>query len=269
MSRDATDRTKLAPGDPHYTAYVGPPLEYDFMGATQFRLLCSLGLRAGHRVLDFGCGSLRAGRFLLMYLDPGNYYGVEPNRWLIEDAIKYELGRELIELKRPVFDHNNQFLVDHLGTSFDYIVAQSIFSHSGTTSTTKCLQQFAAVIKPSGRILVTFIEGQSDPRPSDDWVYPHCCTYRPETISRLIKGAGLSGLRLPWYHPRQTWYLLARDKAALPTPEMLPHLSGAVLFSREFQESWKPATAAVHRPSRLRGPIGKLNSLLRGGRKSA
>ncbi|MFP8873463.1 MAG: hypothetical protein VCB42_02780, partial [Myxococcota bacterium] len=72
----------LEPGSEHYTAYVGPPRDYDSMGATQFRLLCTLGLREHHRLLDFGCGSLRAGRFLIPYLKPGHYHGVEPNRWL-------------------------------------------------------------------------------------------------------------------------------------------------------------------------------------------
>ncbi len=66
----------LKPGDPHYRAYVGPPLEYDLVGASQFRLLTTLGLRAGHRCLDLGCGSLRAGRLLIPYLDPGNYFGI-------------------------------------------------------------------------------------------------------------------------------------------------------------------------------------------------
>ncbi len=82
----------LAPGSDHYTAYVGPPQDYDFMGATQFRLLTTLGLRDHHRLLDFGCGSLRAGRLLIPYLNPGNYYGIEPNRWLIDDAYR-ERGR--------------------------------------------------------------------------------------------------------------------------------------------------------------------------------
>ena len=68
------------------------------MGATQFRLLCTLGLRECHTVLDFGCGSLRAGRLLLPYLSPGNHYGLEPNRWLIEDAIERQLGQSIIDV---------------------------------------------------------------------------------------------------------------------------------------------------------------------------
>jgi hypothetical protein len=62
------DAKTLTPGDMHYTAYVGPPAQYDFMGASQFRLLCTLGLRENHTLLDFGCGSLRAGRLLIPYL---------------------------------------------------------------------------------------------------------------------------------------------------------------------------------------------------------
>jgi len=69
LTRDAAKT--LPPGAGHYTAYVGPPNQYDFMGATQFRLLTTLGLREHHAVLDFGCGSLRAGRLLIPYLLEG------------------------------------------------------------------------------------------------------------------------------------------------------------------------------------------------------
>jgi hypothetical protein len=81
----------LAGGSRHFRAYVGPPGQFDFMGATQFRLLTTLGLREHHSLLDFGCGSLRAVRLLIPYLLPGRYYGLEPNRWLIEDGINTQL----------------------------------------------------------------------------------------------------------------------------------------------------------------------------------
>jgi len=45
--------------------------------------------------------SIVDGRLLIPYLFPGRYYGLEPNRWLIEDGIIRQLGTELIELKRP------------------------------------------------------------------------------------------------------------------------------------------------------------------------
>jgi hypothetical protein len=65
------DISKLKPDNKDYKDYVGLPSRYDFMGATQFRLLCALGLRANHTLLDFGCGSLRAGRLFIVYLNEG------------------------------------------------------------------------------------------------------------------------------------------------------------------------------------------------------
>jgi hypothetical protein len=92
VSREAAK--KLAPGSNHYTAYVGPPDQYDFMGATQFRSLTTVGLREHHSLLAFGCGSLRAGRLFISYLLPGCYYGLDPSRWLVDAGIEeIRLGR--------------------------------------------------------------------------------------------------------------------------------------------------------------------------------
>ncbi len=228
----------LQAGDHHYAAYVGPAESYDVMGATQFRLLTTLGLRAGHRVLDFGCGSLRAGRFLISYLDPGGYHGVEPNRWLIDEAVGQVVGADLLAVKRPVFDHNDHFEVVHLGADFDAILAQSIFSHTGPAVAAKLLGEFAAVLRPGGRVAATFVEGPDRPD-APDWVYPDVCTFRPATIRRLAADAGLTARRIPWYHPRQTWYVLAREPGALPSWRMRRRLRGAVLFAPEFDESWR------------------------------
>jgi len=68
----------LAPGDQHYRAFVGPTYRYDLIGAQQFALLYLLGLRETHRLLDFGCGSLRLGRMAIPYLLEGHYFGIEP-----------------------------------------------------------------------------------------------------------------------------------------------------------------------------------------------
>ena len=103
------DISKLKPGDHDYMAYVGPPAQYDFMGATQFRLLCTLGLRAHHTLLDFGCGSLRAGRLIINYLDADKYFGIDPNKWLIEDCVVNQHGNDIIRIKKKRFDYNDDY----------------------------------------------------------------------------------------------------------------------------------------------------------------
>lgn len=207
------DAKRLKPADEHYTAYVGPPDQYDYMGGTQFALLFLLGLRAHHRVLDFGCGSLRAGRLLIPYLDAGNYYGIEPNAWLIEDAMARQLGG-MEKLKRPQFSHSGDFKADVFGESFNFIVAQSIFSHAGPTLTATALNSFAHCLAPNGLCAVTFIEGDEDT--PEGWFYTGqtkrgTVRYRPALIEYLAANAGLKSARLPWKHPRQTWWLLGFD----------------------------------------------------------
>lgn len=106
-------------GADNHRAYVGPPGLYDYLGAAQFRLLTMMGLREEHRLLDFGCGSLRAGRLFIPWLLPGRYFGIEPNRWLIDDAIRLELGSDMMGLRNPRFDDNDQMRMDVFGTDFD------------------------------------------------------------------------------------------------------------------------------------------------------
>jgi SAM-dependent methyltransferase len=220
-----TEAKALRPASEHYTAYVGPPDQYDFMGGTQFALLFLLGLREHHKLLDFGCGSLRAGRLLIPYLEPGNYYGIDPNYWLIEDALARQLGG-MENLKKPHFSASDSFEADVFGVEFDFIVAQSIFSHSGPDLTAKALHSFARCLRPDGLCVVTFMEGDQDT--PDGWFYTGLTNrgtvrYRPALIESLAEEAGFKAARLPWQHPRQTWWLLGFE---LPPEEELSALVG-------------------------------------------
>ncbi len=235
-----SDARALGAGAGHYTAFVGQPQQYDLMGATQFRLLTTLGLRDSHRVLDFGCGSLRAGRLLIPYLRRGHYHGLEPNAWLIEDAINRQLGRDLIALKAPHFHAFDDFRADRCGSNFDFILAQSIFSHCGADLIELALGGFARALAASGLALATFIEpGQNGTAEftGSGWIYPGSVAHAPKTVVAILGRIGLHGRRLPWFHPRQTWYVLARDANRLPQPEFDRHLRGAVLNVAEWAES--------------------------------
>lgn len=230
----------LRPGSAHYSAYVGPAAQWDFMGATQFRLMTALGLREQHRVLDIGCGSLRAGRLLIPYLNAGCYFGIEPNMWLVEDAIAAEIGPEMIARKEVRFSDSAHFEAESFGVLFDFIVAQSIFSHAGPEMLAQALPRLASCLAPNALILATFLCSDLHPNvpiETPGWTYPGCIAYRPETLAAHWKAAGLVGRRLPWYHPRQTWYAIASDARALPAPQMDRHLTGAVLRDPEFTPS--------------------------------
>lgn len=218
----------LAPGDGHYRAFVGPTYRYDLIGAQQFALLYLLGLRETHRLLDFGCGSLRLGRMAIPYLLEGRYFGIEPEPWLVADGFSRELGEDARQLKAPRFDHNTDYRTDVFGTQFDYIIAQSIFSHTGEDASRRALQSFKGSLAPGGLIVVNWMVGEEQPQfdpDTADWVYPECVTFRPERIERIAAEAGLAIRACPWWHPGLSWYVLAHSEAELPDAAFLASLA--------------------------------------------
>ncbi|MBZ9849650.1 class I SAM-dependent methyltransferase [Mesorhizobium sp. CA14] len=233
FSSDVDPAKSLPAGSPdHYTAFVGPPDQYDFMGATQFRLLCALGLREDHTLLDFGCGSLRAGRLFIPYLQQGGYFGIDPNKWLIDEAIKSEVGEWLIGIKRCRFDYNKNFDSSVFGMKFDFIIAQSIFSHAGREQVVRAFDGFSENIKDDGIIAATFVVSgdKESEHVGDEWVYPACVSYSQDTIANFASKCSLKYIKIPWYHPRQSWFLFSRDSKNLPDAETAAsYLQGRVL----------------------------------------
>jgi SAM-dependent methyltransferase len=221
LTRDLadSDALRLEPGAGHYMAFVGPPDDYDLLGAAQFSLLVRLGLRHNHTVLDYGCGSLRAGRFLIQYLDSGGYHGLEPNAWLIEDALDRQLGRDVLEIKHPAFLHHDSFSSAEFEHRFDYVLVHSIISHTGPDLIGRVLSQIASALSNDGIAVVTAVEARwprSRRGRALGWVYPDVVSYRPSDVRRFAGAAGLQSARLRWRHPRQAWYAMAHRTSRLP-----------------------------------------------------
>jgi SAM-dependent methyltransferase len=199
----------LKPGDAHYRAYVGPPEDYDLIAAMTFNLLTTLGLRQHHSVLDIGCGSLRIGRLLIPYLNSGKYFGVEPNEWLVEEGIKRELGEALLQIKHPTFFFSESpETIAQAKISFNFAVAQSIFSHCGLDLIKEWLSAISRSLAEDGALAATFLPAEEDSA-INGWVYPGCVNYRPATLKQAAAEAGLRFELLDWKHPRQTWALFA------------------------------------------------------------
>jgi len=202
----------LNPGDAHYRAYVGPPEDYDLIAAMTFNLLTTLGLRQDHSLLDVGCGSLRIGRLLIPYLNRGKYFGVEPNEWLVQEGIKWELGEALVQTKRPTFFFSDSpETIAQTKVSFDFALAQSLFSHCGLDLIKNWLSAISRSLAEDGALIATFLPGKED-SPREGWVYPECVSYRPLTVRCLAAEAGLRCELLDWKHPKEKWLLFAAPK---------------------------------------------------------
>ena len=208
MGKEVGNLPQMSPA--HYRSYVGIPAHYDLIGAQVFGLLIKLGLRENHTLLDVGCGSLRVGRLLIPYLLSGHYFGVEPNKWLVEAALENELGYDILRVKRPTLEYFDDFGLSRFGQEFDFILAHSIFTHTDQEQARILVREVAASLGSRGLCLASYIQA-TDNNERRGWVYGDTVGY----LSTFFIGlAGESGL--DWnilsdrYIETQTWMTFSK-----------------------------------------------------------
>jgi len=236
-----------------HRTFVGPPEKFDIIAASQFHLLSLLGLREEHAMLDIGCGGLRGGRLFMTYLLPGHYYAIEPEQWLLDAGIEREIGRDMLALKRPTFSNDSQFTLTVFKRQFDYLLAQSIFSHAAPSQLRRCLSQAKLALAPEGVFAATYIPGAKS-YDGDAWVYPGPVEYTFEDLHRVARSVDLACLALDWPHPNgQRWVAFYH-----PTRRP-PHL----------EIPCAPRTTVIERPARNETHSeGKLHAIARVGRSA-
>ena len=132
--------------------------KWDVMGPKQLEFLVGQGLLPTHRLLDVGCGPLRAGIHFVEYLEPRNYYGVEINESLLHAGYERELPRGLRDrLPRDHLRATDRFECA-FGVPFDYAIAQSLFTHISLNHIRLCLFRVGQQLTPDGRFFATFFE---------------------------------------------------------------------------------------------------------------
>lgn len=128
---------------------------YEKTGRTQIEALIRNGLSPWHKFLEIGSGAFCGGYWIMHLLDSNNYHSIEPNVKMFEGGLSYILEPELIESKKPQFDHNDQYDFSPFKTKFDYFFAQSIWTHAGKKDIEKMLDGFVEYGNPKARFLTT------------------------------------------------------------------------------------------------------------------
>jgi SAM-dependent methyltransferase len=157
------------------------------IGQMQFDYLVGHGLKPGDRMLEIGCGNLRAGRLFIDYLDPGNYYGVDisPDILLAAQDTVSEFG---LQARLPylalIRDLKLSFLPDRW---FTVVHAHSVFSHSPLDVIEECLAHVGRVMAPDGFFDFTFDRTEG----AEHHVLREDFYYRSQTLIALAAQHGL------------------------------------------------------------------------------
>jgi SAM-dependent methyltransferase len=163
------------------------------LGRMQFDFLLEHGLRPEHRMLDIGCGNLRAGWRFIEYLDAGNYYGVDISPDILISA-KRTVAEHGLQAKLPHLTITGDLRLDFLPDAyFDVVHAHSVFSHSPVEVIDECLAHVGRVLAPGGFFDFTYdrTEGREHQVLREDFYY------RTDTLLALAERHGLRARFLP------------------------------------------------------------------------
>lgn len=157
------------------------------IGQLQFDYLLGHGLKPSMRMLEIGCGNLRAGRLFIDYLDAGNYYGIDISPDILlaagDTIVGFGLQRKLPHLTL-VRDMRFAFLP---AGQFDVVHAHSVFSHSPAEVIDECLASIGRVMASGGFFDFTFDRTTG----AEHQVLREDFYYRAETLVGLAAKHGL------------------------------------------------------------------------------
>jgi len=229
------------------------------MGALQLSILVAAGMREYHSLLDVGCGSLRAGRFLIPYLEPDRYCGIDPEEAMVATGIRGELGESMLTLKRPRFSYRADFDASEFDEQFDFAIAQSIFTHTHPALAHDAFARIAETLAPSGVLIGNYMPrrflgpgGRLARMPEEDagWEYPGTVKYRWKDICLLAGDLHMEPVRFA--HPRLRWFAASTSaRRARQVAFSVPHAY------RQLTRPERLYLDVLHRLSEMRGPVGR------------
>lgn len=188
---------------------------WEALGTLQCDFLIAQGLAPHHKVLDIGCGSLRAGVPLTRYLQPGGYYGIDISESLIETGYEQEIVKAgLVDRLRRDHLHVTDVFAAPFGVQFDFGIAQSVFSHLSLDYFANCLAALAGTFKMGGVINATFFEGEGEQVERADGIITHAARDpfhfpKAEILAMATSDWGLEWVG-DWGHPRGQIMVRAR-----------------------------------------------------------
>ena len=150
---------KIVPPEPSSRhGLVGPADLWEAKRRFQMNFLLGVGLKPSHKLLDFGCGTLRGGLPLIDYLEPGNYYGFDVRIETLKEACN-ELEESGLEQKMPTLIHSCNLSSLTFTGGFDFIWAFSVLIHLDDIKLEDFLFFAARNLAPDGKIFANVVYG--------------------------------------------------------------------------------------------------------------
>jgi len=182
---------------------------FDKLGKFQFNFMIKEGLKQDHVLLDIGCGSLRAGKYFIAYLNSGNYLGIDKQEVLIQKGKTHEIDQQVLAQKKPEFVISSDFDFFQFSKKPDFVLAQSLFIHLCPRDIKHCLSNLSLFCPKHCRVYATFCEA---PKRVINILPSHSgrrFEYTPKQMAKFGKKTGWKMQYIgDWGHPRNQKFII-------------------------------------------------------------
>lgn len=150
-------------------------------GQMQFDYLVKHGLKPTDRMLEIGCGNLRAGRLFIDYLDPGHYYGIDISPEILLSA-EQVIADDRLQHKLPHLTLVSDLTFGFMPAGyFDVVHANSVFTHCPVEIIERCMANVGRIMAPGAIFDFTFYRSADE----DYQVHREDFYYQTETLVSL------------------------------------------------------------------------------------
>lgn len=162
----AKRQDRIVKRDPNWGLGTDKSFQLDFLVST-------LNLKPENTFLDYGCGAINSGIHFIKYLNKGNYTGIDVSKESINQS-KLRLKKYGLEDKNPTVLHfSPRDLSCIVGQKFDYIWANSVFTHMSPEDIEFVLMNLKNNLSENSAFYSTFCRNEKiEHFELRDWRYP-------------------------------------------------------------------------------------------------
>ena len=128
--------------------------KWESRGLFQLSLLRTAGMLPSSRLLDVGCGPIRAGVHFISFLNVGNYYGVDYNNSFIK-AASLLIAEKGLSDKHPTLRVVSDFDFSDLNQQFDFVNVFSVLNHCDRQQRRLFFQNIPNLLALDARLFIT------------------------------------------------------------------------------------------------------------------
>ena len=123
-------------------------------------------------VVDYGCGSLRIGKFFINYLNKNNYYGLDVTNIFYNLGLK-RLDNRLIKNKKPnLYEINSKILKEISNKKIKIVYSIAVLIHIPPHELKSFLRNIFYIKQPDTKIYIDFLESNENLQVNKtSWIY--------------------------------------------------------------------------------------------------